>query len=84
MSLTYSITLGIAFGFLSFVLIKLFIGSIQEIKTGHVGLAGHHALIPLFYDDFKAFNAIPGHIIDTEIISFWHMISDGFNFSVEP
>lgn len=32
MPLTYSITLGIAFGFLSFVLIKLFTGHIQEIK----------------------------------------------------
>ncbi len=32
MPLTYSITLGIAFGFLSFVLIKLFTGRIEEIK----------------------------------------------------
>lgn len=32
MPLTYSITLGIAFGFLSFVLIKLTTGKIQEIK----------------------------------------------------
>ncbi|WP_346298953.1 solute carrier family 23 protein, partial [Halomonas sp. BM-2019] len=32
MPLTYSITLGIAFGFLSFVLIKLATGRLEEIK----------------------------------------------------
>ncbi|EWH01494.1 hypothetical protein Q427_13805 [Halomonas sp. BC04] len=32
MPLTYSITLGIAFGFLSFVVIKLFTGRITDIK----------------------------------------------------
>jgi AGZA family xanthine/uracil permease-like MFS transporter len=32
MPLTYSITLGIAFGFLSFVLIKLFTGKLHDIK----------------------------------------------------
>jgi AGZA family xanthine/uracil permease-like MFS transporter len=32
MPLTYSITLGIAFGFLSFVLIKLFTGRVEAIR----------------------------------------------------
>ncbi|HET8791649.1 MAG TPA: NCS2 family permease, partial [Modicisalibacter sp.] len=32
MPLTYSITLGIAFGFLSFVLVKLCTGRLEEIK----------------------------------------------------
>ncbi len=44
MPLTYSISTGLAFGFISFVLLKLCLGKIREVRSGP------HRLRPLLGD----------------------------------